>query len=76
MFIYAGRPGLWDDYQTFIKNRKKLKENARKREEAKRARRKKLIKEWSIGIAVTCAALSAIGLSVYILYWIISTKGK
>ena len=76
MFIYAGRPGLWEDYQKFIKNRKKLKENARKREEAKKARRKKLVKEWSIGIAVTGAALSAIGLGVYILYWIISTKGK
>ena len=22
MFIYAGRPGLWEDYQNFIKNRK------------------------------------------------------
>ena len=76
MFIYAGRPGLWDDYQRFIKNRKQLKENARKREEAKRDRRKKLIKEWSLGIAVTCAALSAIGIGVYILYWIISTRGR
>ena len=76
MFIYAGRPGLWQDYQNFIKNRKKLKENARKREEAKKARRQKLIKEWSIGIAVTGAALSAIGLGVYILYWIITAKGK
>jgi len=76
MFIYSGRPGLWDDYCNFISNRKKLRENARKREEAKKARRKKLIKEWSIGIGVTLAALSAIGLCVYILYWIITTKGK
>ena len=76
MFIYAGRPGLWEDYQTFIKNRKQLKENARKREALRKARRKRLIKEWSLGITVAVAALSAIGLGVYILYWIISTKGK
>lgn len=76
MFIYNGRPGLWDDYCNFISNRKTLRENARKREEAKKARRKRLIKDWSIGIGVTLAALSAIGVCVYILYWIITTKGK
>ena len=76
MFIYNGRAGLWDDYQKFIANRKQLKENERKRIAAQKARRKKLIKDWSIGIAVTIGALSAIGLCVYILYWVITTKGK
>ena len=76
MVIYAGRPGLWEDYQTFIKNRKQLKENARKREALRKARRKRLIKEWSLGITVAVAALSAIGIGVYILYWLISTKGR
>jgi hypothetical protein len=76
MFIYAGRPGLWEDYQTFIKNRKQLKENARKREALRKARRKRLIKEWSLGITVAVAALSAIGICAYLLYWLITTKGK
>jgi len=76
MFIYQGRPGLWDDYCTFINNRKQMRANAKKREEAKRARRKKLIKDWSIGIAVTIGALSAVGLAAYILYWIVTNKGK
>lgn len=76
MFIYAGRPGLWEDYQNFIKNRKQLKANALKREKQKKARRKRLIKEWTIGITAVVAALSAIGISVYFLYWIISTKGN
>ena len=75
-FIYAGRPGLWDDYCTFIHNRKTLRENEKKRIAAQKARRKKLIKDWSIGIAVAIGTLSAIGLCVYILYWVISTKGK
>jgi len=76
MFIYQGRPGLWDDYCKFINNRKQMRANAKKREEAKKARRKKLIKDWSIGIVVTIGALSAIGLAVYLLYWIITSKGK
>lgn len=75
MFIYAGRPGLWEDYQRFIQNRKLLRENERKRIAKAKARRKKLIKEWGIGIAVTLAALSAVGLCAYFLYWVITTKG-
>jgi len=76
MFIYQGRPGLWDDYCKFINNRKQLRENQRKREIAKRAARKKLIKDWAIGISVTVGALTAVGIAAYFLYWIISTKGK
>jgi hypothetical protein len=76
LFIYSGRPGLWEDYQKFIITRKQLKENERRRIEQAKARKKRLIKEWCIGIAVTCAALSVVGLGIYILYWIISTKGK
>ena len=76
MFIYQGRAGLWDDYCKFIANRKQLKENERKRIAAEKARKKRLIKEWSIGIAITVAALSAIGICAYFLYWLISVKGK
>lgn len=76
MFIYAGRPGLWEDYVTFIENRKRLRENERKRIAAEKARRRKLIKDWGIGIAITIAALSAVGICGYFLYWLISTKGK
>jgi preprotein translocase subunit Sss1 len=76
MFIYQGRAGLWDDYCKFIANRKQLKENERKRIAEAKARRKKQIKEWSIGIAVTLAVLSAVGLIGYIFYWIVTTKGK
>jgi len=75
-FIYAGRPGLWDDYCTFIRNRKTRRENEKKRIAAQKARKKKLIKEWSIGIAITIGTLSAIGLCGYVLYWVITTKGK
>lgn len=75
-FIYAGRPGLWDDYCRFIENRKTLRENERKRIEAKKARRKKLIKDWSIGIVATVGILSVVGLASYLIYWVITTKGR
>jgi len=75
LFIYAGRPGLWDDYCSFLANRKQLRENQRKREAAKRARRKRLIKDCLIGTVVTIGVLSAVGIAVYILYWLITTKG-
>ena len=76
MFIYQGRAGLWDDYQKFMNNRKQLKENERKRIAETKKRRQKQIKDWSIGIGVTLAVLSAVGLVGYIFYWIVTTKGK
>jgi hypothetical protein len=75
-FIWAGRPGLWDDYCKFIANRKQLRENERKRVEAKKKARKKAIKDWAIGISVTVGALTAVGIAAYFLYWLISMKGK
>lgn len=76
MFIYQGRPGLWDDYCRFIENRKTLRENEVKREAAKKARRKKLIKDWSIGIAVTIGTLGLVGFVAYAVYYLVSLKGK
>ena len=75
LFVYSGRPGLWSDYCTFLANRKQLRENQRKREAAKRARRKRLIKDCVIGTVVTIGVLGAVGIAVYILYWLITTKG-
>ena len=76
MFIYSGRPGLWEDYQRFINNRKQLKENERKRIAQAKARKKRLIKEWTIGIAVALAALSVVGICAYFIYWLVTTKGS
>lgn len=76
MFIYQGRAGLWDDYCKFLANRKQLKENERKRIAAQKARRRRQIKNWGIGITITLATLSAVGICAYFLYWLISVKGK
>jgi len=70
MFIYSGRPGLWEDYCKFIANRKQMRANAQKRQLLEQQRRKRLIKDWAIGIGVTLAALSAIGLFILLLVWV------
>lgn len=76
MFIYNGRAGLWDDYCKFIENRKMLRENERKRAEAKRLARKKAIKDGLMYGLVGVSILGVVGGAVALLYFIISSKGK
>ena len=74
-FIYAGRPGLWDDYCTFIANRKQMRENERKRAEAKKLARKKAIQNGFLYVAIGIAVLGVVGGAVALLLWLISLKG-
>lgn len=76
MFIYAGRPGLWDDYCTFIANRKQLRENEKKRAEAKRVAKRKAIKNGLIVTAGLLGGVTLIGVAGLIVYWLVSLKGK
>jgi len=76
MFIYNGRPGLWDDYCRFIANRKQLRANAEKREKAKKAARKKAIKNGLIVTAGLIGGVTLIGVAGLIVYWLISLKGR
>ena len=76
MFIYNGRAGLWDDYCKFIENRKTLRENERKRAEAKKLAKRKAIKN---GLMITGAVLgvfTAVGLAASMVYWMVSLKGR
>jgi hypothetical protein len=76
MFIYNGRAGLWDDYQKFIANREQMRENEKKRAEAKALARKKAIQNGFLYGAVGIAVLGAVGGAVALLLWLISLKGK
>ena len=76
MFIYNGRPGLWDDYVKFIENRKTLRENERKRAEAKKAARKKAIRDGLVWTGIGIAVLGVVGGAVALLLFIIGLKGK
>jgi hypothetical protein len=76
MFIYNGRAGLWNDYQKFIANRKQMRENEKKRAEAKALARKKAIQNGFLYGAIGIAVLGAVGGAVALLLWLISLKGK
>jgi hypothetical protein len=76
MFIYNGRAGLWDDYCKFIANRKQIKENERKRAEAKRLAKKKAIKNALTYGAVGLFTLGVIGGAVALLLYLVSLRGR
>jgi len=76
LFIYSGRAGLWDDYQKFIANRKQLRENERKRAEAKKLAKKKAIQNGFLYVAVGIAVLGVVGGAVAFVLWLISLKGS
>jgi hypothetical protein len=75
-FIYAGRPGLWDDYCKFIANRKQLRENEKKRAEAKRLAKRKAIKNGLIITAGLLGGVTLIGVAGLIIYWLVNLKGR
>lgn len=76
MFIYAGRPGLWEDYQTFIRNRKELKKKQQEREKAKRLAKRKAIKNGLIYTAVILAGCFTVAGGIWLLLAIIGMKGR
>ena len=76
MFIYNGRAGLWDDYQKFIANRKQMRENEKKRAEAKALARKKAIQNGFLYVAVGIAVLGVVGGAVALLLYLISIRGR
>jgi hypothetical protein len=75
LFIYSGRAGLWDDYQKFIANRKQLRENEKKREQARKLAKKKAVKNALLYGAAGILILGAVGLAVAFVLWLISLKG-
>tara|TARA_R100000697_G_C5345054_1_gene170177 strand:+ start:132 stop:581 length:450 start_codon:yes stop_codon:yes gene_type:complete len=76
MFIYAGRPGLWSDYQTFMKNRKELRRKAEEREKAKKLAKKKAIKNAIINTFAILSACFVVGFAVWLLLLLIAAKGR
>ena len=76
MFIYAGRAGLWDDYQTFIRNRKEMRKKQKAREEAKRLAKRKAIKDGLIITGAVLAGCLVVGVGIWLLLAIIAAKGR
>ena len=76
MFIYQGRPGLWDDYCKFIANRKMMRENEKKRVEAKRVAKRKAIKNGLLITGISFAVLTAVGAIGFMVYWLVNSRGR
>lgn len=76
MFIYQGRAGLWDDYQTFMRNRQELKKKAIEREKAKKLAKSKAIKNALLYGAVGVAVLGVVGGAVAFILYLISFRGR
>ena len=70
MMIWQGRAGLWTDWLDYQRKMKESREAAEKAEKAKKAQRKKQIVDWCVGIGLGISVLSAVGLVIYIFYWL------
>lgn len=68
LFIYQGRPGLWQDWLAFKRDAKKARDEEARRLKLLRARRKQLVVQWILVILIAAAigtALGSIGWLVY-----------
>ena len=70
MMIWQGRAGLWTDWLDYQRKMKESREAAEKAEKAKRLKRKEQIVNICISIGLGISILSAIGLVIYIFYWL------
>ncbi len=70
MMIWQGRAGLWTDWLDYQRKMKESREAAERQEKAKKIKRKKQIVYWCVGIVLGISVLSAVGLVIYIFYWL------
>lgn len=73
---WLGRPGLKDDYLRWQRTRKELKENERKRVEAKRLAKRKAIKNGLLITGVVVGVLTAVGAIGFMVYWMVNVRGR
>lgn len=74
LFIYLGRPGLWDDWLQFQADRKKERDAEEREIKAKVAKRKERLYNVFLTIVVALAGITGIGLIALVGYVVI--KGK
>lgn len=76
ILIYEGRAGLYQDWLKFEQNRRQMRENERKRAEAKKLARQKAIKNGLMYGAVGLFTLGIVGGAVALLLHLISLRGR
>lgn len=69
MFIYQGRPGLWNDWLTFKRDAKKAREEEARRLRERARKRKEEVLSWLYAIGIVFGVLTGlivIGFMVYV----------
>lgn len=67
MIWEMNRPHLWEQYQTFLSTRKKMRDNEKKRIKLRKANQKKLIKDAAI---IVGGIVATVGI-VFLFLWVI-----
>ena len=68
MFIYQGRPGLWNDWLAFKVARKKERERQERLIRQKVAARRQALYEWSMSILIVLGVMSGLIVIGFIIY--------
>jgi len=75
LFIYQGRPGLWDDWLQFQSDAKRRNEAAIRKVALANMKRRENIWAWVNGILITISVLTGV-VVVLGLVWVIYNKGN
>ena len=70
IMIWQGRPGLWQDWLVFQKQMKESRLAQEQEEKAKKLKRKKLLKDITLGVTLTALILTGVGFIAYVMYWV------
>jgi len=70
MLIWQGKPGQWDRFLEHQKLMKESREAEAKEIEAKKRKRKKVLKDIALGTALTLLILTGVGFIGYVMYWV------
>jgi len=70
MMIYGGRAGLWEDWQRFQATRRELRQKEQQRIAAKKARKRRMMIDITVGTLLALSILTAVGFIGFLFYWI------
>ena len=74
LFIYQGRPGLWDDWLQYQSDAKRRREAEARAIMLAKLKRKELIWSWINGVLIVASVLTGV-VVIGGLIWLIVTKG-
>jgi hypothetical protein len=74
LFIYQGRPGLWDDWLQYQSDAKRRREAEARAIMLAKLKRKELIWSWVNGVLIVASVLTGV-VVIGGLIWLIVTKG-